>query len=270
MNYTKDDWHANRDDGWKDYWRYEIPSYIQDINTSMHCLEIAQSVRAQIDVDVSIEKYFKFYMNGVHITSFFASPQELEELAAGFLLCEGFINSLDQIISIQLRDALIECKIGVDIEKLKQKSLYERIEDLNFISSSVCFKENVIFNAIGQLKELAKSWRRTGGTHSSIICNSKGEILAFSEDVSRACSVDKVVGKVVLSGMDLVDCALVTTGRLSVIIVAKAVRAGFGLIASKAAPLSEGIRLAEEVGITLVAFARKPNLYVYTGAQRVI
>jgi FdhD protein len=269
MNFN-DDWHVKRDDGWKDCWRYEIPSNTQTLNTSMQCLEITESGRAQIDVDVSIEKNVKFSVNGVHITSFFASPQELEELAAGFLLCEGFISSPDQIISIQIGDTYIECTIGVDIEQLEQKSLYERTEDFNSISSTVCFESNVIFNAIGQLKERAKSWRKTGGTHSSIICNSKGEILAFCEDVSRACSVDKVVGKVLLSGVDPADCALVTTGRLSGIIVAKAARAGFGLIASKAAPLSEGIWLAEKVGITLVAFARKPNLYVYTRAQRVI
>jgi len=269
MNF-KDDWHVKRDDGWKDYWRYEIPSYTQTLNSSIQCLEIDESVRAQIDVDVSIEKNFKFLVNGVHITSFFASPQELEELATGFLLCEGFISSPDQIISIQVSDASIECNIKVDIEQFEQKSLYESTEDINYISSTVCFERNVIFNAIGQLKERAKSWRRTGGTHSSIICNSEGEILAFCEDVSRACSVDKVVGKVILSGMDHADCALVTTGRLSVTMVAKAARAGFVLIASKAAPLNEGIKLAEKVGITLVAFARKPNLYVYTQAQRVI
>jgi FdhD protein len=266
----KDDWHVNRDEGWKDYWRYETPSHIPAFNTSMQCLEITKSDRAKIDVDVSIEKNYKFEVNNVHITSFFASPLELEELAAGFLLCEGFISSPDQIISIQVSGASIECNIKVDIEQLEQKSLYDRTEDFNSISSTVCFEKNDIFNAIGQLKERAKSWRKTGGTHSSIIFNSRGEILAFCEDVSRACSVDKVVGKVMLSGMDPADCALVTTGRLSVTMVAKAARAGFVLIASKAAPLSEGIWLAEKVGITLVAFARKPNLYVYTRAHRVI
>jgi len=73
-----------------------------------------------------------------------------------------------------------------------------------------------------------------------------------------------------LCGIDLSNCALVTTGRLSLTMIAKAARAGFPLIASKSAPLSEGIRLADEVGMSLVAFARKPDLYVYTGAHRVI
>jgi FdhD protein len=47
------------------------------------------STRSQIDVDVAIGKSFKSVINSVHIATFLASPQELEALATGFLLCEG-------------------------------------------------------------------------------------------------------------------------------------------------------------------------------------
>lgn len=268
-----DDWHVDRDGGWQNYWKsgntHGVP-IDSAFYTSLQCIEMTNDDKRQIDVDVAIEKRFKFNVNNTHVTTFFTSPWELEELAAGFLLCEGFVKSFDNIISIKIGDHSISCEI---MDKLQQVEQHERpasVEHISPAAANVCFETKAIFSAIGQFKERAKSWRRTGGTHLSMVCNTRGEVLVSCEDVSRACSVDKTVGKAILCGIDLEKCALVTTGRLSVTMVAKAARAGFPLVASKSAPLSEGIRLADEVGMSLVAFARKPDLYVYTGAHRVI
>jgi len=203
----------------------------------MQCIAITGNGRSQIDTDVAIEKSFDFIVNHAHIATFLASPQELDALATGFLLCEGLARSADEIASIDVRDGTIVCKLNLQS--------HGRTEEIRPISSTVCFEQKIIFDAIDEFKKRGQLWRRTGGTHSSIISSPAGDVLAFSEDVSRACSVDKAVGKAVLS-------------------------AGFPLIASKAAPMSEGVRLAERSGITLVAFARRPNLYVYAGEQRVV
>lgn len=269
----EDDWHVNRDGGWHNYWKSGNTSPVPTdtaFHASVQCIEITNEGRKQVDVDVAIEKSFKLSVNSTHIITFFTSPLELEELAAGFLLCEGFVTSLDDITSVEIGDDSISCEVMDELQLIGQQERYASIEHMNPAASNVCFETKVIFSAIEQLKVRAKSWRRTGGTHLSMVCSSSGEVLAFCEDVSRACSVDKTVGKAMLCGIDPANCALVTTGRLSVAMIAKAARAGFPLIASKSAPLSEGIRLADEVGMTLVAFARKPDLYVYTGAHRVI
>jgi FdhD protein len=265
------DWHVDRDGGWQNYWKSEDTSGTDtSFYTSVQCIEISDGVRRQVGVDVAIEKSFRLNVNSIHITTFLTSPRELEELAAGFLLCEGFVTSPDDIISIDIGDDSISCEIMDTLQLIGQQERYANIEHINLAAVNVCFETKVIFSAIEQLKVRAKSWRRTGGTHLSMICSYSGEVLAFCEDVSRACSVDKTVGKAMICGIDLTNSALVTTGRLSVAMIAKAARAGFPLIASKSAPLSEGIRLADKVGMSLVAFARKPDLYVYTGAHRVI
>ncbi|MGP8322812.1 MAG: formate dehydrogenase accessory sulfurtransferase FdhD [Methanosarcinaceae archaeon] len=268
-----DDWHVDRDGGWQNYWKsgntHGVPTD-SAFYTSLQCIEVTNNGKRQIDVDVAIEKSFKLNVNNTHITTFLTSPQELEELAAGFLLCEGFVTSPADIISVEIGDDSISCDIIDKMQQVGQKERNSSIKCINPSNANACFETKAIFSAIGQLKERAKSWRRTGGTHLSMVCNTRGEVLVFCEDVSRACSVDKTVGKAMLFGIDLARCALVTTGRLSVTMIAKAARAGFPLVASKAAPLSEGIRLADEVGMSLVGFARKPDLYVYTGAHRVI
>jgi FdhD protein len=94
--------------------------------------------------------------------------------------------------------------------------------------------------------------------------------LASCEDVSRSSSVDKTVGASLLAGGDLSGCALITSGRLSGVMVAKAARAGFPVLMSRSALMSSGMELAEKIGMTLVAFARSPRLYVYAGEERIV
>jgi FdhD protein len=90
-----------------------------------------------------------------------------------------------------------------------------------------------------------------------------GKILASSEDVSRSSYVNKTVGAALLAGVDLSGCALITSGRLSDVMVAKVAIAGFPVLVSRSAPMNSGVELAEKIGMMLVAFARSPSLYVY-------
>ena len=272
----RDDWHASRTDGWKNYWK-DDDTHPSAPYATFQCMEITEEDSSKIEVDVIIENKFKLIVNGVHITTFFASPLELRELVVGFLLCEGLLKSPDKLNFIDFSEGAITCDANLPRSRLEQWRQLQESDDftslqesMTSIFSNVYFKKDVIFNVMEHFRKKARSWRRTGGTHSSIVCHHNGDIISFCEDVSRSCSIDKAVGKAALSGFDFDNCALMTTGRLSSVIVGKAVRAGFPLIASKAAPVSDAIKLAEHAGITLVAFARKPDLYVYTQTQRVI
>lgn len=243
----------------------------------MSCLEITDNTKQHINVDVIVEERFDLLVNNVHITTFFASPQELKELALGFLVCEGFIEPDTKLDSIRIEDKSIFCEIKINTPELEELTHLERCGSTSYRkdvvkhnNSNTKFTADAIIHAVGQLKEVGRVWHRTGGAHTSIICNKQGEVLFFCEDVGRACSVDKVVGKALLSGAELSECALVTTGRLASTMVSKAVNAGIPLVASKGATVREAVELAEIAGIALVAFVRGRNLYVYAGEERVI
>ncbi|MDW7733599.1 MAG: formate dehydrogenase accessory sulfurtransferase FdhD [Methanolobus sp.] len=241
------------------------------------CLEITENKKQHINVDVIIEEKFDLFVNNVHITTFFVSPQELEELALGFLVCEGFIEPDTKVDSIRIEDKSIFCELEIDTPELEELTHLERCGTTSYrknmikhINSDTHFTTDAIIHAVGQLKEVGRIWHRTGGAHTSIVCNDHGEVLFFCEDVGRACSVDKVVGKALLNNTDLSKCALVTTGRLASTMVSKAVNARFPLVASKGATVREAVELAREAEITLVAFVRGKNLYVYSGEERII
>ncbi|MBN2110497.1 MAG: formate dehydrogenase accessory sulfurtransferase FdhD [Methanosarcinaceae archaeon] len=241
------------------------------------CFKITENDKQHIDVDVIIEKRLDLFVNNVHITTFFASPHELKELAIGFLVCEGFIEPDTKVDHVRVEEKAIFCEIKVDGTELEGLTHLERCGTTSYrrgrirnIRSDTHFTTDAIIHAVGQLKELGRIWHRTGGAHISMVCNDRGEVIFFCEDVGRACSVDKVVGKALLNGTDLSKCALVTTGRLASTMVSKAANAGFPLVASKGATVREAVELAQEAGVTLVAFVRGKDLYVYAGKERVI
>jgi FdhD protein len=274
----KESWHAEKAGKWKNYWKDEAhdPSAPYILTK---CIEISGADQKEIELDVVEEESIKIMLDGRHLVTLLALPRELRELAVGFLICEGVLKKREDILSISVQDDTVFCESTLDKSELELwtevrssgcigiKSSWEGIEP---ITSKVRMEKEVLLNAIEQIKEKGKIWRRTGGTHSSLICTSVGDIVSFCEDVSRACSVDKAAGAALLSGRDLSNCALVTTGRLSGGMVAKVARAGIPIVMSKAAPLSTGIALSKMVGMTLVAFVRKPNLYIYSGEERII
>jgi FdhD protein len=63
---------------------------------------------------------------------------------------------------------------------------------------------------------------------------------------------------------------LVTSGRISTEMVAKAARLGIALIASRTSPTDMAVRMAEEAGICLLGYVRGETFDVYAGAERIL
>ena len=88
-------------------------------------------------------------------------------------------------------------------------------------------------------------------------------MLLFREDLGRHNALDKVIGAALMQGIDLKQCALFSSGRLPTDMVAKAIRAGVPVLASKAAPTAQGIELAKKYRLTLITGVREDKLTVY-------
>ena len=66
------------------------------------------------------------------------------------------------------------------------------------------------------------------------------------------------------------DGAILTSGRISSEIAAKAIRRKIPLLASRSAPTTYAVGLAERFFVTLVGFARGDRMNVYTHPRRVV
>jgi FdhD protein len=118
------------------------------------------------------------------------------------------------------------------------------------------------------LARRAEAYRAHGGIHSSAVGRGSA-ILLHAEDIGRHNTLDRIAGEALLKGIDLEGATLVTTGRVSSEMAAKAAFLGIALIASRTSPTDLAIRLCEEQGIALLGYVRGGRFTVYSRPEGV-
>jgi FdhD protein len=219
---------------------------------------VGESVRI-VEPEVCVEEDVNLVLNGARLASFVMTPDDLEAFAIGYLKCEGFIKSIKDVDSIEVDwpDIKVRSKVcGQDYP----------VEPMN---SDMVVGISTVFYSIGFVNQIAKTWRKTGGTHCTIIFDEFGGLVSYAEDIDRYNSVDKAVGKALLGGRDLSRCFMACTGRMAAGMVAKAYGAGVPVLVSNTAPFNAGIDLAIRSGMTLVCFARPPRMLIYNKPERI-
>jgi len=81
--------------------------------------------------------------------------------------------------------------------------------------------------------------------------------------------LDKVIGAMARQGMDPAQGAFVLTSRISVEMVQKCAMAGCPVLIAVSAPTAHALRLADDAGITLAAFARGGGVELFSHANRI-
>ena len=238
---------------------------------------------------VAEEVPLQITLNTAYSFIIWCSPSQFKELAVGYLLSEDILRSVDEIQELTSNEPQINCQIKlkatVDLdERMKNSrrstriiplikastSAYQHDEKISKVKSTLTIKAQTIFDAINQINTLAKGFKETGGLHDSAIFKADGTIVAFSEDVGRHNTVDKVIGAASLSKVNFSECFMIITGRVPGDMIYKAAKVGLPIVASVAAVLNSGISSAEKANIALVGFVRGKRMNVYTGAERII
>ena len=228
---------------------------------------------------IAVEKKLKVFVNGKEIISLYCTPSMIKELVAGFFLTEGILK--DKILTDKMRiayDEEIKVDISVDENIFKEGVVPSRCLGGFTLNKNINFKKVIddfsitaeslktIFYKFQQKSELFKL---TGCFHSAAL--SDGErILIFADDVGRHNVIDKVIGYSIINDITLAKKLMLVSCRLSSEIVSKCSSFGISIIASRAAPTSLAIEIAEKSGSTLIGFLRGDRMNVYTNPQRII
>lgn len=200
----------------------------------------------------------------------------LKEFSVGYLFNENLVKSLDDIKKIEINKSQINIEINDELLKTNESVLCSdsaggwrsKIKDIEPITSNFQVKAEELIKRIEELKNSAKIWQATGGTHVAGIVYKDNFIV--KEDVSRHVAVDKVIGHGILHDYDLSNCYVIYSGRMPADMVIKIVRVGIPLLVSNAAPAYSGCKTAQKGNVTLVGFLRGQRFNVYNNKNRVI
>jgi FdhD protein len=224
-------------------------------------------------------------VNGREIATLIGSPHELRFLVAGFLRLQNFVQGLSDFemfsvcedfgtANVRIKGELPErlkpvltsgCGTGVSF------SLPDTVKSTDLHGPG---RENVlvtpaeIFTLMNHLSSRAEQYRSHGGIHSAAV-GRQGELLLYAEDLGRHNTLDRIAGEGLFKGIDLSGTMLVTSGRVSTEMVAKAALLGVSLIASRTSPTDMAIKLCEQSGICLVGYVRGGRFTVYCHPERI-
>jgi FdhD protein len=224
-------------------------------------------------------------LNGQELVTLLCSPTDLKYLALGFLFSEGLLKSKEDIKRVVVDEgkgvAHVETKLTetADTDAVFKRlitpgcgrgaSFYSAADTgLEKIESKLTIAAAEIFELMKSFQHRSLIFRTTGGVHSAALCDKHG-ILIFSEDIGRHNAIDKIFGQCLDQNVSTSNCIILTSGRVSSEIIIKVARRQVPVLVSKSAPTSSGVKLAEELGITLVGFVRGARMNVYTHDQRV-
>lgn len=226
------------------------------------------------------------FLNDQEFVTLICSPGDLKELVVGFLCSEGILQKHEDLkdITINENDGLIwvetagEAKSGETFLKRfittccgRGRASFYFINDaggISSVASNLRATPREIFFLSEQLEKNSSLFRETGGVHNAALC-SVDKVIAFYEDIGRHNAVDKIFGRCFLEDIPLQDKILVFSGRISSEILIKVAKMGIPVLVSRSAPTDLALNLADDLGITVVGFAREGRLNVYTHHHRV-
>ena len=249
---------------------------------------------------LAAEEPMEVRVNGKALAVTMRTPGHDIELAHGFLLSEGVIGGREDVRTARYCDGVDDQ--GRNTYNVLDLALAEGVPspetgvERNFYTTSSCgvcgkaaldaiklktrfdpgastikVTTEVLAGLPGELRKQQKVFASTGGLHAAALFTGDGTLLVVREDVGRHNAVDKVLGWALLEDrIPLRDAGLLVSSRASFELVQKAAMAGIGLLAAVSAPSSLAAELAEESGMTLIAFLRGESMNLYTGDHRVI
>ena len=232
------------------------------------------------------EDKIEFFLNGKKFLSVMSIALHQDAHIVGFLLSEAVINDFSDIQSINISDDGLKVEVIANVSDegyanlFKEKTLTsgccigvtgnaQKVFDCAFINSDYRIKSKDILANMRLFNNSSKLFDNTGCVHKAELVLEDGTIYV-AEDIGRHNAIDKVIGLASIDKKDVKRSVLYATGRLSMEMVVKCVMHKVPIVVSKAAVTFQGIKSANEHGITLIGFARGTKMNVYTHSGRVI
>lgn len=231
------------------------------------------------DIEIVAEALVSLHVNGTELVTLACTPVGQKELALGFLLNEAIVDDVSEV------GALHVCASGLCVDVWLHHAVRPlaryiltsgcgggmTFDDLSRtiqpLTSNLSLSVEQLWSHIKILQDASRLYRLSGGVHASGLF--KGDqLVAMAEDMGRHNTLDKIRGDCALRGIETRDGVLVTTGRISSEMLNKAGRMGCPIVVSRTSATSLSVQLAHMWNITLAGYARRNQVTIYNGVER--
>lgn len=231
------------------------------------------------------EERVDFSLNGEKFLSVMCIAQHQTAHIVGFLLSEAVIKEFDDIAEIQLSEDGLKVNVVATVSQegyenlFKEKTLTsgccvgvtgnaEKSFECAFVNTQYTIQATQLLASMRAFNQPSELFDNTGCVHKAQLILEDGSCYT-TEDIGRHNAIDKVVGLAIMGKKDIRKSILYVSGRLSMEMVVKCVMHKIPIVVSKAAVTFQGVKAANEHGITLVGFARGNKLNIYTHSGRI-
>ncbi|MFA4888140.1 MAG: formate dehydrogenase accessory sulfurtransferase FdhD [Candidatus Omnitrophota bacterium] len=252
---------------------------------TLKIIRIKNNSREIIDDPVVCEIPLTINIGSNELVTLLCCPSDLEDLVTGFLFTSGLIREASDIKRIVINSEQWVAYVDLADLNIDKELVFKRLY------TSGCGKGTIFYNTadiINRIKitsgfriEAAKIntlmldfqkksdiYLKTGGVHSAALADSNGVVI-FAEDIGRHNAIDKVIGQGLRRGSHFDNKIMITSGRVSSEVLLKTQKCRVPVVISRSAPTDQAVKLAKDMRITLVGFARGNRLNIYSVEERI-
>lgn len=247
-----------------------LNSLASDGETAVVTRELAE------EVPIALE------FNGIGYAVLMATPVDLEDLVAGFLLAERLQSSDDAVPAIALHRTPAGIIARTNLAADRAHALLERVRHRASDSScGLCGIENIeqamrplpavssrsdadaaaVFRSLDALREHQLLNARTGAAHAAALIDASGEVRLVREDVGRHNAFDKLIGAMRRKRLGWDGGFALLSSRCSYELVEKAALADCPMLVTISAPTRLAVDRAVAAGLELRVLARPDAMF---------
>jgi FdhD protein len=255
-----------------------MPTKTGSLNFRFEQIKPRDAATEEIERAIIIEAPVSIEYNGIGYAVMMATPIDLEDFAIGFSLSENLIDGPDQILGIDTHQAEKGWILRIQLPQDKAEKVFARarqrvsesscglcgmdnldevMRPLPDITAHINIANSAIFSALNSLRAHQTLNRKTGASHAAAFCTADGIIQMVREDVGRHNALDKLIGALAITGIDVSTGFILLTARCSFELVQKAILSNCPMLVTISAATDLAILTAEKHGLRLISLARQ-------------
>jgi FdhD protein len=235
------------------------------------------------EMPIADERPLTLYVDSFEIVTLMTLGTHPELLALGYLRNQGLVANISEIKSVQVdwevNAAAVTTFAGRSDWKERlgprivttgcgQGTVFGHImQDLAQIRvQPIVLSQSRLYALLKRLNEFNEVYRSAGAVHGCALCEDD-RVLLFIEDVGRHNAVDAIAGRMWLDEITGTNKIFYTTGRLTSEMVIKVGQMGIPVLMSRSGVTQMGLKIARDLGVTLLSRVQGRHFLVYNGAE---